>query len=283
MRRMNVTVAAVVFALSLATMASAAVPLVIPYQGRLTNAAGTPIDGNQSILFGLFAASSGGAAVWSETQATVTVSNGLFSVDLGSVTPIPASIFTGGDLFLEIKVGADAPMTPRQRLGMVAYAARAGVMPAVANAHGTSLTATGTENLASVTATFPAAGTAVVMGSVEMSVSIPASTVNCYGISINDISATIGGNSQAFQCIQNNSASAAFAERNSSTLRVFTVAAGAKTFFLIGDEQSGSWSLFARRLVVMYFPDTVGPVSTLDPQEEPAVPAGMRRVGTTIQ
>ena len=97
-------------------------------------------DGLYNMKFRLFTVSSGGSNVWNETRETtnrVQVTNGLFSVKLGDVTPIPASLFASGDLYFEIElptpatatcstaacgVFTEGPMTPRNQLATSAYA-----------------------------------------------------------------------------------------------------------------------------------------------------------------
>ena len=81
----------------------------ISYQGRLADSGGTPVSSaGLGMTFKLYNAASGGSALWTETYAGVPVNNGLFHVLLGSITPIPASLFSSNDtLFLGIKVGAD--------------------------------------------------------------------------------------------------------------------------------------------------------------------------------
>src|SRR5512147_1787029 len=66
-------------------------PQLLNYQGRLTDASGNPRNGSFSMDFAIL----GGPSAWSESQ-TVNVSKGFFSVLLGSVTPFPADLFTGG-------------------------------------------------------------------------------------------------------------------------------------------------------------------------------------------
>ena len=58
------------------------------------------------------------------------VSDGLFNVMLGSLTPIPQNVITGHDpLFLGITVGTDDEMTPRVQLGNVPFAVQALTVP----------------------------------------------------------------------------------------------------------------------------------------------------------
>jgi hypothetical protein len=262
------------------TTLEAAVPSVIPYQGRLTDAAGTPLNGSYSIRFSLWNSGAGGSEQWSETQAAVTVSNGLFQVNLGSVVAIPATIFTGGDLYLEIKVGADPAMTPRQRFGSTPYAFRAGIGAGLASGYRSNVTAAGTENLVAVTVTFPASGYALVTGYGAMGSTIPAASSACYGISISDVSAAVDGSNQVFNCQSNWDGASHYFEGNSSTQRAYQVVAGARTFYLVGQEQIGTWTIYHARMNVEYFPDAIGSVTEEGPQERPGSGAavGNRRV-----
>ena len=95
---------------------------VMSYQGVLNNASGTPATGNYSMTFSLYHGPVTTTAVWSEVQANVAVSNGLFNVYLGDYTPIPPSIFNRETLYLGVAVAGDSEMTPRTRIAMVPYA-----------------------------------------------------------------------------------------------------------------------------------------------------------------
>ena len=56
--------------------AFAEVPPQINFQGRLTDSSGNPLTGsNFDIKFLIYAAASGGTALWSETQTGISVSN----------------------------------------------------------------------------------------------------------------------------------------------------------------------------------------------------------------
>ena len=97
-------------------------PGVLTYQGALTDAAGSPADGTYSMAFGMYAARTGGAPLWSETMAQVKVTDGVFTVLLGATNPLPAGL--KGCNYLEVSVGG-TPMAPRQRLSSVPYALEA--------------------------------------------------------------------------------------------------------------------------------------------------------------
>jgi hypothetical protein len=106
--------------------APAAVPsstTTVNYQGRLFDNSGDPVNGNVTLVFSLYDQASGGNRKWGpETHTGVPVSDGLFSVLLGSrtVDGIPQSAL-GGDLWLEVSVNGET-LSPREQLGAVPYA-----------------------------------------------------------------------------------------------------------------------------------------------------------------
>lgn len=109
------------------SMACAAVPPVISYQGKLMQPNGTPIpDGTYIVHFAIYDAPTGGDALWGETNSSVLVKGGLFAVLLGSVNNLGANILDSQNRYLGIKVGGDAELSPRQRIASVATALRAG-------------------------------------------------------------------------------------------------------------------------------------------------------------
>lgn len=95
----------------------------INVQGRLTDTAGAPLTGTQTVTFRLYTSSYAavGSAIWTESQS-VALSSGLFNVKLGSVTALDALPFTQ-TYYLGIQVAGDAnELSPRQQLGASAYA-----------------------------------------------------------------------------------------------------------------------------------------------------------------
>ena len=114
--------------------------LLMKYQARLLDpATGDPKpDGAYSMTFSIYAISTGGTALWSETK-DVEVEGGLFNTILGDVVSLSQSIFTGQDLWLGIKVGADAETSPRQQLLPMPYAIYARNADTVDGMEGTDL------------------------------------------------------------------------------------------------------------------------------------------------
>ena len=120
------------------------VPPVINYQGQLLDQNGNPVNGIVTMGFAIYDAATGDTALHSETQ-TVAVDDGIFHALIGSVTPIAQTLFDTAPPagFLEITVNG-AVISPRHRIGSVAYAFKGGN----ANIHsvnaGVGLAATGT-------------------------------------------------------------------------------------------------------------------------------------------
>jgi hypothetical protein len=100
------------------------IPEMINYQGYLTDSDGNPINGTLEMTFSIYDTAEGGSPVWTETHPSVTVTDGLFNVLLGSVNVVNATHLTGRNSYLAIKVGTDPEMTPRQQIVSVAYAHR---------------------------------------------------------------------------------------------------------------------------------------------------------------
>jgi len=105
---------------------SRAVPDLIDYQGKLTDSDGNPIEGTVSITFSIYDVEIGGAALWTETQNAVEVSDGLFHILLGSETAFPEDLFNESSLWIGINVDGDGEMTPRCRIASVPFAIQSG-------------------------------------------------------------------------------------------------------------------------------------------------------------
>ena len=118
----------------------AQVPQKINYQGFLSSNTGVPVNSSSlpaplQLTFKLYDAN--GALLWTEVQSNVSVTNGVFNVALGSVTPFssatPSPLLFDKPYFLGVQVNNDPEMTPRQPLAASPYALRATIAD-VANA-----------------------------------------------------------------------------------------------------------------------------------------------------
>jgi hypothetical protein len=91
------------------------IPKQINYQGVIKTAAGqNAADGNYQITFKIYNEETGGTAIWTETQS-ITLSGGIFSALLGSVTPLTPVAFDRQQ-YLGITVASEAELTPRTLL-----------------------------------------------------------------------------------------------------------------------------------------------------------------------
>lgn len=132
--------------------ADAIVPTTMNFQGRLASASGSMAsNGLYNMRFRIFTAATGGTQLWTETRETtnrVQVTNGLFSVQLGAVTPLAASVFnSAGTLYFEIELPTPATancstascqswtegaMTPRSAVATSAYAFNSATLDGIA-------------------------------------------------------------------------------------------------------------------------------------------------------
>ena len=119
-RTVLVSPAAQVGAVRVEPIATDAVPQHMNLQGYLTDASGSPVNGNKSMTFRIWR---GGSLIWTENQ-TVNVAQGLFSAVLGSTTLIPWSVFDPGTACeFELTVEGQA-LSPRTEITSVGYAYR---------------------------------------------------------------------------------------------------------------------------------------------------------------
>ena len=112
-----------------ASVASAAVPPVIPFQGRITATDGSgPLNGAHTVIFTLYRTAVGATAdvVYAETQ-NVTFTDGAFSVSIGAMSPLMTSIFqNNSELHLGVHIGGDPnELRPLFRIGTAPYAMHA--------------------------------------------------------------------------------------------------------------------------------------------------------------
>ncbi len=96
-------------------------PRLLNYQGYLTDTLGDPITSPAtSLTFSIFDAAILGNQKWTETQSGVNIDKGIFSVLLGSVNPIPDSVFASPDRWLQLSI-ASYIFLPRTRIVSVPF------------------------------------------------------------------------------------------------------------------------------------------------------------------
>jgi len=99
---------------------------LINYQGYLTASNGTSLDTTVAMTFRIYGMANGGDMLWMETHPSVVVESGLFNAALGSITPL--NDLFNANRWLEIQVGSDLEMIPRQPIVSVAHAYRVGTV-----------------------------------------------------------------------------------------------------------------------------------------------------------
>ncbi|MCQ9206772.1 MAG: phage tail protein [Omnitrophica bacterium] len=122
---------ALAIAVSLAAASYATIPHVINFQGRATDANGAPLNGTYNLIVRIYNhATAGDPAApndpyrkWTETYQNLTIINGIFSILLGSVTPL--NLPFDEDYWISVQIGTDSEMSPRTRLASVGYAYKA--------------------------------------------------------------------------------------------------------------------------------------------------------------
>ncbi|MDD5553822.1 MAG: hypothetical protein PHE18_08140, partial [Candidatus Omnitrophica bacterium] len=91
-------------------------PQEIFFQAKITKSDGSLLVGANSVTFRLYSTSSGGSALWSETQTITPDTSGIVSCYLGSVTGFPESLDYNEAYYLSIEVAGDGEMSPRIKL-----------------------------------------------------------------------------------------------------------------------------------------------------------------------
>ena len=90
-------------------------------QGTLKKNDGRSVeDGNYPITFKLYTSETGGTAIWTETQPAVRLIGGLYSVSLGSVTPLTPAF--DAPYWLGVTVGSSDEIQPRTSFTAAPYA-----------------------------------------------------------------------------------------------------------------------------------------------------------------
>lgn len=111
------------FVLAFSSQLQAQITPTLSIQGILKKSNGVAVeDGSYSITFKLYNVSSGGAALWNETQSGVEVSNGIYSATLpGDAINHPLNLPFNELYYLGVTVGS-TELTPRILLTSAPYA-----------------------------------------------------------------------------------------------------------------------------------------------------------------
>jgi hypothetical protein len=115
---------AVLVVLAVLPLTHAQIPMLMNYQGYLTDSEQEPLTGGFEVLFQIYDDSTSGHLLWSEMHGKVAVENGLFSVVLGNEgSPLTESVFESPLTWLAIEVNGRS-IEPRSQITSVGYAHR---------------------------------------------------------------------------------------------------------------------------------------------------------------
>ena len=113
-------------------MVQADVPQLINFQGKLIED-DVAVTGFRSMTFSLWGSDTGGSpasAVWSETQTSVEIIEGIYNVQLGSVSSLPSDLYTLHQLYLQIDIihptEGSQRLSPLLELTSTVFALKAG-------------------------------------------------------------------------------------------------------------------------------------------------------------
>ncbi len=187
---MKKTAIAIVLTLAAAGLASAqAVPALINYQGKLTDASGIALPtGDYTLTLKVYDSPTNGVLVWGPQVfdgsvaighgAVVPVVQGHFNVMLGPVDVDGDSIltaFSGATRYLEVTVGAGSPILPRQQILSAPYAVTA------ANVRGANNVFPSSGNVG-IGTTSPIKPLAVISGAGDWTAQVSNSNPDGYGL-----------------------------------------------------------------------------------------------------
>ena len=112
----------IMLAFLLAVSIVAAIPEQINLQGKLTNAAGSPLQGTYNFTFNFYNVSTEGVSEFNYTTAVTTDSRGIYDIIIKGIN------FTFDKAYyLGVKVADDAEMSPRINISSVPYSLRSNI------------------------------------------------------------------------------------------------------------------------------------------------------------
>lgn len=260
--------------------ARAQVPATMSYQGRLTDDGGAAVpDGAHDLAFTLYDDPVAGNTLWTESQAAVPVTGGIFSVLLGSVTPLALAF--DQPYWLAVSVDGGAELSPRTPLASSPYALSLRMPlpansvdatsivdePGLAQTHVAGFVLIGGagdthyRDMLSVTITTPAAGYIVVTG--ETDLVIECSTV--IGVQISETSHPVQDDAH-YWLAGGTGSGVAPGYVPACMHRTYFKPAGTYTFYLQG--RNGNFTPcipqgFNSTLIATFLPTSYGSVSTV--------------------
>jgi hypothetical protein len=171
-----------------------------------------------------------------------------------------------------MKESGDASVVlPNNAISDVEMLDEPGVASDGAGAGGTELTG-GIDILLSRTITVPDSGYVLAIGTVQPQFSHAHDTTSSAKFGVSDESSSFPGNQDVDISIPLANPSGLY-QLSVTPHGLFKVAPGSQTFYLLGDEYSGDWTVYDKQLTLIYFRTAYGDVDATK-SEEPGLPDG---------
>lgn len=278
----------IAFTLFVAGLVSAETPKKINYQGFLRDSnTAAPLTGPHSVVFRIYDVETLGTALWTESQPVTADTAGVFSVILGSVTPIDISF--NGPMWLEVEVDSEV-LSPRRELVSVPYAFHAadsdslgglpsgsysieghehgadeildepGVASSIEGSSGVTISASGVTMLRFRTLTAPAAGYVLVIGTCEASVIHTSGITSDAHFGVANLSGIVPDNQDVHLHLD---AAIGSGQRNYPVTvhGLFEVSPGMDTFYFYAKKTLGDFTAYEVQFTLIYFPTAYGVVN----------------------
>ncbi|MEA3307231.1 MAG: hypothetical protein U9Q34_05560, partial [Elusimicrobiota bacterium] len=114
-KKINFMVSLLLLVVIFSSYAYCGVPAKINFQGRLEES-GQAVNESRNMVFKIYDAESGGVLIWTSQLNNVTVTNGLFSINLdtGTLSNISTATFKGAR-YIEVVIDG-VILSPRQEI-----------------------------------------------------------------------------------------------------------------------------------------------------------------------
>lgn len=263
------------YCLTITTQAE--VPKLINYQGKLTTAEGGCLNDTVQMTFSIYSDSLGTQSVWTETQDSVVVTEGIFNVLLGNVYALHDTMFDEPTRYLGVQVESDPEMRPLRPMVTVPYAFRTGSVqsldivnePGVAafsGAYYLFLDALTYTVICSLTINCPAEGYVMAVAHGRLGTLPHTQGTHSYAIvGISDVPTSLPGNQDLDFHVDSAAASGKYFIPFGMTSMFEVPSAGAYTYYYLGYEFSGAITVADMQFNLVYFPTAYGTVDSVPP------------------
>lgn len=98
-------------------LSSALAQDTLTYQGQLKGLDNATVNGSFPITFRLYTSPVDGESLWSEAYQSISVVEGVFTAELGTLAPFSATVAAQAALYLGVSIDGSTEMSPRMKVG----------------------------------------------------------------------------------------------------------------------------------------------------------------------